>query len=369
MKNLYSRNEFLNIKFQEEMINEGFLSKIFKSLWQGVVKLAKKIKGTNEINKIYDKYKNLLDQTFSKLKNLDVAGSANVAANPKIEIEKQNASFLYNEKEKFLNEADEAPVIDDEQNKEEQKKLVNLDKNKIDKVTKITEDRVTELKGQFTKEIDSIVAKLSKNPEYSSDKLQQYANVMKNQFNSYLYDQWYGFYQNAGDKNKVLELTKLKKESDVNFKKSLDELNAKLGEQQKEVQVKKGKTYTYFSKNNNRDIEVQVIGTELGKDEKGQLDATNKEHNTMWKVKSAGATFWIPPSEFKKEIIPQKTMVKKQDIKVGDQYIYTKKDGQPGIATIVKGNDGNPIIDDNNNVTVSGGKTQFPINISKLRPK
>lgn len=360
MKNLYTRNEFLA---QEQMLNEGFISKIFKSLWQGVVKLAKKIKGSSEINKVYDKYKNALDQAFAKLKNIDVAGTASATAKPEQPVEATAKT------ESVLNEADEAPVIDEEKNKEEQKNLVNLDKNKIAKVSKITEDRVAELKTQFTKEIDGIVAKLSKNPDYSSDKLTQYANVMKNQFNSYLYDQWYGFYKNAGDQNKVLELTKLKKESDVNFKKSLDELNAKLGEQQKEVQVKKGKTYIYFSKNNNRDINVQVIGTELGKDEKGQPDTTNKEHDTMWKVKSAGATFWIPAGEFKKEVVPEKTMVKKQDIKVGNQYIYTKKDGQPGTATVVKGDDGNPIIDANNNVTVSGGKTQFPINISKLRPK
>lgn len=378
MKNLYTKNEFLNLRNEGEMINEGFIGKVFKSLFQSVVKLAKNIKGSGEINKVYNKYKNLSDQTFSKMKNIETAETTSKSVNNTPEKPTEKTTVKPTEKTTvtaqtesiLIKEADEAPVQpkEDVKDQDEQKNLVNLAPEKIVKISQITQQRIDELKKQFNGEIDAIVAKLSKNPDYSPAKLKQYSEVMKNQFNAYVYDQWYNFYQKVGDKNKVLELTKLKKESDLNFKKSLDQLNTELGEKDKQYQVAKGKKFLYFSKNNNKDIEVEVIGKALGQDEKGQPDATNKDHANMWKVKSDGGEFWVSPGSFKKEIKVEKTIVKRNDIKVGNQYVYTKKDGQPGTATIVKGEDGNPIID-GDNVTVSGGKTTFPINISKLRPK
>ena len=43
MKNLYSKNEFLTLKQDDILLNEGFLGKMFKSLWNSTVKLANKI--------------------------------------------------------------------------------------------------------------------------------------------------------------------------------------------------------------------------------------------------------------------------------------------------------------------------------------
>lgn len=380
MKNLYTKNEFLSHREESELINEGFIGKMFKSLWKGVSKLAKRIKGSTEISKAYDKYKGLVDQAFSKMGNVEAAGNASEVAastknNPEAPAEAAEApegvKVSTKSNESLIVEADEAPIQGDTKNTEEQKNLVNLTPEKIAKVSALTEDRIKELRKQFDTDINQIITRLSKNPEYSSDKLKQYSNVMKNQFNSYVYNQWYGFYQKAGDQNKLVELTKVKKENEVKFKQSLEELNTVLGEQQSTLQVLKGKTYTYFSKNNNADINVKVIGKAVGQDEKGQPDAENNEHDAMWKVKSDGGdVFWVSPSSFKKEIAAApKSLVKKADIVVGAQFIYTKKDGQPGTATVVKGEDGKPIIDEKSNVTVSGGKTKFPINISKLRPK
>jgi hypothetical protein len=72
MKNLYTKNEFLNLQ-KDEKLNEGFLGSIFKGLWKGVVKIAKNIKGSDEINKVYDKYKGEIDSAFAKMANIGAA--------------------------------------------------------------------------------------------------------------------------------------------------------------------------------------------------------------------------------------------------------------------------------------------------------
>ena len=192
-----------------------------------------------------------------------------------------------------------------EQNTQEQKNLVNLTPEKLAEISKRTQARLDEIKKQFETEVNGIVARLSKNPDYSSDKLAKFSTVMKNQFNSYVYDQWYSFYQKAGDQKKLGELTKVKKENEAKFKKSLDELNTAISEKQQQVQVATGKKYTYFSKTNKKDIQIDVIGKALGQDEQGKQDTENPEHNAMWKVKGPdGGTFWVAPIAFKKEVAP-----------------------------------------------------------------
>ena len=173
----------------------------------------------------------------------------------------------------------------DKQNTKEQKNLVNLTPEKIAKVSKLTEDRITQLKTQFETEVNNIIKRLSKNADYSSDKLNQYSVVMKNQFNSYIYDQWYGFYQKAGDQKKLTELAKVKKENEAKFKQSLDLLNTKISEKQQQIEIKPEGKYKYFSNQDKKDIDVTVIGKALGKDQAGEDDKDKPEHNTMWQVK------------------------------------------------------------------------------------
>ena len=81
MKNLYTKNEFLNLQ-KNEKLNEGFLGSIFKGLWSSVVKLSKSIKGSKEINTVYDKYKGEIDAAFAKMSNIGAAETTAAAAKP-----------------------------------------------------------------------------------------------------------------------------------------------------------------------------------------------------------------------------------------------------------------------------------------------
>ena len=333
MKNLYSKNEFLNLR-QDELLNEGLIGKMFKSLWNSTVKLANKIKGSKEINVVYDKYKKLVDSTFAKMTNVETVGAVTPGTTEPVPAPAPasgttNASFSFEGTDK-LNEADIVPAPNQEkQNTEEQKKMVNLKPEQIKKLADTTTKRIEELKKQYDAEVTAIVTRLSKNPNYSSDKLTQFGVVMKNQFNSYLYDQWYNFYQKVGDQKKVLELTKTKKENEAIFKKSLDELNTKLGENTQQADVKTGGKYSYHSKSLNKDVTVEIVGKALGKDEKGKADA-DTSHNNMWKVRNNDTqkTFWLPASSFSKKVsVPA-------DFKVGTIYKYTNKAGKIIDATV-----------------------------------
>jgi len=303
MKNLYTKNEFMSLHSGEEVLNEGLMS-MFKSLWNSTVKLANKIKGSKEITAVYDKYAKLIDDAFAKMGNIGAASTATAPASAPVTT--TAATTLAPVTESAIYEAEVVPPVQnaEKQNNQEQKNLVNLTPEKIAQVAKLTENRIAELKKQFDGEINAIVARLSKNPNYSSGKLTQYSVVMKNQFNSYLYDKWYGFYQKAGDQKKLTELTKVKKENELKYKQSLDALNTQLGEKQQQLQAAKGKKFTYFSKKNNADIEVEVIGNALGQDENGQPNTEKPEYKNMWKVKSDKGVFWISPSSFKKDVTP-----------------------------------------------------------------
>lgn len=320
MKNLYSKNEYLNIIKEDEIINEGFIGKMFKSLWKGVVKLAKKIKGSSEIKKIYDKYKELLDQTFQKLNKVNVADAA--TDKTKEDLNKEPKHQVATHSESLVTEdLDSEPETNSESNIEnggdkEQVNVASLSPEKRSELAKLTKKRIKEIKDKFEGEVNVIVNKLSKNPEYSSDKLKQFAIVMKNQFNSYVFDQWYHYYQNAGDKDTLLKVTKLKKQVDLKYKQSLQQLNSELGEKQKVIDVVNGGTYKYHSKANDRDIDVTVIGKGLGKDEKGRYDKSTPEHNKMWKVKHEDSVFWVSPSSFKGVVSDPTT---EKDIKDGEK--------------------------------------------------
>jgi len=357
MKNLYTKNEFLNLK-QDDMINEGFIGKMFKSLWQGVVKLSKKIKGTKAIDQIYDKYKNLLDQAYNKFANVSSAGQV---TKPATAVKQPVTANTNATSESKINE----------EVTEEQGNLANLTPEKIAEIAKLIQNRITELKKQFENDVNQIIAKLSKNPDYASDKLALYSTVKKNEFSSYAFDQLYNFYQKSGDKTKLTELITVKKQNDLKFKKSIDELNSKLGEQQEEQVIARGKRYKYHSEKQGKDIVVQVIGKELGKDEKGVEDTIDPDHKTMWKVKTDKGSFWLPASALKEEVKKPKTekiaSIKIEDIKVGDQYAYTPKDKNGNfldsrIVTVVA-NDGK-------SVTVKDGKfgTKYAPKIDRLKP-
>jgi hypothetical protein len=383
MKNLYSKNEFLTLQKEGDMINEGFIGKMFKGLWNNVMKLSNKVKGSKEINTVYDKYKKIIDETFAKIGNVGAAETANkVAPSKPITASKTDTppESPIPEKLNFnLNEADAAttpPVETDDQktkNTEEQTNLVNLTPEKIAKVAKLTEDRITQLKTQFEGEVNAIIKRLSKTPEYSSDKLTAYSNVMKNQFNTYVFDQWWGIYQKAGDQKKLTELTTAKKENELKFKQAVDELNTKLGEQQQQVIIKKGKKYKYDSKTQGKEIEVEVIGKALGQDENNTV-STDPDHKGMWRVKSVNGAFWVAPSALKGEVKNPTAAVKKENIKVGDKYSFIKKDDVSiGIGTIMDNpkTPGSPIFsEDGSGVTISTDKNPkgFNINIVKLKP-
>ena len=391
MKNLYSKNEFLNSKKNGEMINEGFIGKMFKGLWNNVMKLSNKVKGSKEINAVYDKYKKEIDKTFAKVSNVGAAETANKVApgkpitaakteNKPVETipEKLNNNLgkKLNEAEAVANPATTPPVQTEEQqtkNTEEQTNLVNLTPEKIAKVAKLTEDQITQLKTQFENEINVIVKRLSKNPDYSSDKLTAYSNVMKNQFNTYVFDQWWGIYQKAGDQKKLTELTATKKENELKFKQAVDALNTKLGEQQQQIIIKKGKKYKYDSKTQGKEIEVEVIGKVLGQDE-NNTPSTEPDHKGMWRVKSEKGAFWVAPSALKSEVKNPTAAVKKENINVGDKYSFIKNDGVTvGIGTIKDNPNtpGSPIFSqDGTGVTITTTKNPngFNISIDKLKP-
>jgi len=320
MKNLYSKNEFLNIKKDEEILNEGWIGKLFKGLYASVVKLSKSIKGGKEIDVVYDKYIKEINVAFSKFGNIGTAEATNAA------IKNTNVApatggtnrvvdniNITQELSQELFEADATPPVDTPEdqakNTEEQKTLATLTPQKLEEISKLTKIRIEELKKELETAINTIVSKLSKNPDYSSDKLSKYATIKKNEFNSYVYNQWYGIYQKTGDQEKLKAIVESKKKAEAALKQSIDQINSNISETQ--LEIKPDVTYSYKNSEGN-DIQVKVIGRAVGKNE-ANLNTTNPEHKTMWKVGKTddqivtikldeiepNVRFWVAPSALK----------------------------------------------------------------------
>lgn len=65
MKNLYSKNEFLELYNRESATNEGLLT-FMGNMFKKISTYVKKIKGGNEIERIYKKYLDIINDEFSK---------------------------------------------------------------------------------------------------------------------------------------------------------------------------------------------------------------------------------------------------------------------------------------------------------------
>jgi len=320
MKNLYSKNEFLNLQKEGEMINEGFIGKMFKGLYASIVKYSKNVKGSKEIDKVYVNYQKEVDKAFAKFGNIGTAEATNTAikntnaAPSGRTVDNINISYEISQK---LYEADAGTTPPEEtpeqqaKNTEEQKTLANLTPQKLEEISKLTKNRIEELKKELETAINTIVSKLSKNPDYSSDKLSKYATIKKNEFNSYVYNQWYGVYQKTGDQAKLEEIIKSKKAAEAALKQSIDQITSNISETQ--LEIKLGVTYLYKN-SEGKNIQVKVIGRSVGKNQDNE-ETTNPEHKTMWKVgKTAdevtpvvikldevvpNVRFWVAPSTLK----------------------------------------------------------------------
>jgi len=404
MKNLYSKNEFMILREEGDMINEG-IGGFFKKMWQGVMKLANKIKGSGEINKTYDKYEAEINKTFSNLMNIEASKiggekkqttiepndeAQETDVQPTEKLERVVVRINEAEGEESIGGAIKARAKDEfgkaknkvinkisgKGNEEEVEKttndsdissLSNLSKEQIKNLTQQTRKRIEELKTQFVSEVNSTIERLSKNADYSSSKLKQFGRVTVNKLQGYIYDKWYAFYTELGDDKTILKITELKKKGEIEYKKSIEQLKSSLSEQESELEISPEGEYVYTNKDNETS-NVKIIGSKKGVDEGGN-DITGKEDS--WQVETdKGAKFWATPSTLSKKEEVKKEGVAKEDIKVGDTFSYTPKGKKdPVLVKIIAGENGEPTFNEleDGDVLVATDKN-YTARISKLKP-
>ena len=268
MKNLYSRDEFVSL--HEDVLNEGFFGKIFQKLFASVVKDVKKVKGGGEMQKVFDKYKTLIEQAFQKLGGVEQVDNANQKLKPQqpntteakpasqgqvpnspstggatqqpaavnqpaagTTPTSQHASVNTPRGPKLFEdtsapEAPEAPAAPAAPNAaspsakpngggnvtDDQKKQLNLNDPQTKRLIQETQNRIGDLRKNFENEINGVLGKFSQNKEYSSNQLKQLAEIIKNEFGGFVYDLWYKVYTDIGDQNQLQSLMTKKKENE-----------------------------------------------------------------------------------------------------------------------------------------------------------
>lgn len=325
MKNLYTKKEFI-ASINEQSLNEG--------LWSWIKKGIKAKKGAKMIDDLVAKYNVEIDKAFNSLQNVEA---------PKM-INKEFASYKYST-EGIITEADfgfgkpksEPETFDPDspetatKNTEEVKDLVNLKPEQIKTLTEQVKKRISDLGERFIEEVNGVIAKLNKNPKYSSEGLKEYAKTKRFEMMDRIYQKWYDFYKKIGNTEKIKEVNKIKVNNQMELKKSIRELQnqikseadtAEKEQKQKDdlaskesdeefrkstedtsvPKIKKGAKYLYNSQKYGRDINVYVAANKLGVDENGQKDDAHLKHV---RVKSDDEKyFWVIPSDLQAITIP-----------------------------------------------------------------
>ena len=135
MNNLYSKEEFLFKK--ESTLNEGLFD-FLKNVWKSVTKLYGKIKGSKELQNLFDKYSVKIDEVFKKMEEAELSKSAkkaNVSSGINEEVNTDIAG-LDTQKEEEVK-----PTTSSNQNKKEQG-LSGLNKNQLNNLIKISQERL-----------------------------------------------------------------------------------------------------------------------------------------------------------------------------------------------------------------------------------
>ena len=100
MKNLYSKNEFIKLleqnKSNDNELNEG-LFQFLNNMYNKISTYAKKIKGGQKIEDIFNKYIKIIDDEFKKKVNVDLGLSAEEQLNGEKTIETGKATIQNNQ--------------------------------------------------------------------------------------------------------------------------------------------------------------------------------------------------------------------------------------------------------------------------------
>jgi hypothetical protein len=325
MKNLYTKKQFI-VSINEQPLNEG--------LWSWIRKGIKAKRGAKLIDDLVAKYNQEIDKAFNSLQNVEAPKMASKEfANYKYPTEGiiMEASFGFgksnDEPEAFDPDSPETAT----KNTEEVKDLVNLKPEQIKTLTEQVKKRISDLGNRFIEEVNGVIAKLNKDPKYSSEGLKEYAKTKRYEMMDRIYQKWYEFYKKIGNTEKIKEVNKIKVNNQIELKKSItelqnqiksetdaadkeqkqkDELSSKESdeefrkstEEEAVPKIKKGAKYLYNSKTYDKDINVFVVSSKLGVDENGQKDDAHSKHV---RVKSDDEKyFWVIPSDLQSIAIP-----------------------------------------------------------------
>ena len=241
-------NLFLERKNNKDQLNEGLFGKLFN--WLG--KISKQIKGSVEIDKIFDKYKTNINQLFDKW----------IDASKQFKASKTNVQQgLENEKQietptvaKPVTEAKEIIQTQQVQGSDTQK----MDADSIEKLNKLYTDKINDVTKQAVAQIEEVGKSLNKkNPSRS---LEKYITTKKYEFQDIVFRKKEEYYKETGNKETLLKVQKARAEIEKKLQASSKELQNILKEEggDQKTEYKTGQKLKYTKKDGTENI-AQVV--------------------------------------------------------------------------------------------------------------
>jgi Skp family chaperone for outer membrane proteins len=273
--------------FDKFRMNEGILD-AFKSLFKGVGKIYKNVKGGDKLKEILERYKKQIDDIFTKLTN----------AQQTLKSDKLTEGL-------------------DDDTEEKTNDTEKMDTSDVKEIVNQLKKRLEVLKQRFTKEISMVVTK------FKTPKIENLSFLTQNELEDYVYEKYEIFFKSINDQNSLKKISKNRLETKKKMSDSIKKIQADISTKGVDINIVVNKNYIYKNQKN-QNVYVQVI--EIDKDKDG------KENKLLSKVKNKnGDEFYV----LKTKLI---------SIKKGDKYKYINKDGEESDVEIVE-------VDDMGNVT------------------
>ena len=274
MKYIKSYESFKHDK--DESVNEEFLAKLWKMAKGAWGKVVNKIKGGKIVQSIYDKYLKIIQKNLQSLAKIKM----NLKASGELDKPKKESYII--------KEADNAPVLDPQEEDDENVKLDSATlKQKLALITKLVDDQKAAAKKDMEKELNKAGGR-EKNPDL--------AEIIDNkirEFDKALFDVEIDLLNKTGDQaalqKVILKRNKVAKEIDASYKKIGTADTSQIKVDDKTFNL--GKKYRYKSEDGVKTIVIKGKSEEEGKIKAAYTYGDTKDKEQEFSVDNIDTVF------------------------------------------------------------------------------
>ena len=264
-------NYKLFLERREEIENQKLNEGLFKNLFNFLGKIGKNIKGSKEVDKIFNNYRTKIDEIFNKWTE---AAKNSKASDKNVKSNLEEGSDQVETPTVVKESIDQIA----QKTQQSQTDLSQLDADALKKLDKLYTEQINKLQREAITQIEEIGKSLNaKNP---SRKLSKYVTAKKYEFQEIVFKKKEEYYEKTGNKVTLVKVQKARLGIEKKYQESVNELknleknkeesdvgNIKIKIKDKEYEIKIGDEIKYKTTDENpKDVKRTVKSFKEGGD-------------------------------------------------------------------------------------------------------